>query len=82
MKEDFQIPITLNGQELSFSACLVPSGYITKIVVNIYGEKIMYEPDEEGQYRALINNDAFNNDAKINIELLKEIANTIQSVRN
>lgn len=81
MDSEFQIPITLNGKDLSFGANIVPSGYITKIEVNIYGENIMYEPDEEGTYRALVSPDTVTNHSKINIEILEEIAKTIQSVR-
>ena len=81
MEDEFQIPVIINGKELSFSASIIASGYITKIAVKIYGETVFYEPDEEGQYRALISNESLNNEPQINVELLKEIAKTIESVR-
>ena len=80
MEEEFQIPVTINGEELAFSARLVPSGYLTKIAVDIYGGEVFYEPDEEGQYRALVGYESDMNILKINAELLKEIAKTLQSV--
>ena len=81
MDSEFQIPIIINGKDLSFNACLVTGGYITKIQVSINGEHIIYEPDEEGQYRALVDPESITENSKISVEILQEIAKTIQSVR-
>ena len=81
MDSEFQIPISINGKDLSFNACVIPGGYITKIQVSIYGENVIYEPDEEGLYRALVNTETMKEKGHINVEILQEIAKTIQSVR-
>jgi len=82
MEDTFQIPVTFNGNEHSFDAIIIPSGYIQKIEVDVYGEKVIYEPDEEGNYRAIASSEIIYKDAKTSIALLKEIADVIQSARS
>jgi len=78
----FEIPVTVNGTEHSFRAKLVPSGYVHKILVDVYGEQIYFEPDEEGAYRAVTDISAFDKNKNVSLELLREIAFTIQSARS
>lgn len=54
MEDSFSIDIALNGKEYSFEARLIASGYFLKIHVAIDGIDVVYEPDEERNYRALI----------------------------
>ncbi len=82
MDDSFEIPVNLNGSEHSFSARLVPSGYVHKILVDVYGEQIYFEPDEEGAYRAVTDIAAIDKNTNVSVELLKEIAFTIQSARS
>ena len=82
MDDSFEIPVTYNGQEISFTARLLAVGYIHKILVNIYGEEVAFEPDEEGLYRATTVSTSSTATAVIDYELLKEIAATIQMVRS
>lgn len=80
MNDSFEIPVTFNGAEISFPAQLVPSGYIHKIQVDVYGQPFLFEPDEEGQYIVVIDPGILNNYKNIDIALLREIANTLESV--
>jgi len=82
MDDSFEIPVNLNGSEHSFSARLVPSGYVHKILVDVYGEQIYFEPDEEGAYRAVTDIATLDKSTNVSVELLKEIAFTIQSARS
>lgn len=80
MDNSFEIPVIFNGKELLFKSRLVTFGYIHKFEVDVDGEQIIFEPDEEGQYRAIsLPSITKNNDIE-NIELIKKIAEVIQIV--
>ena len=81
MNDAFEIPVTFNAVDISFMAELVPSGYITRIAVDVYGQQMIFEPDEEGQYRVVIESALLTKYSNVNISLLKEIANVLNSVK-
>ena len=80
MDDTFEIPITYKGEELLFTAKLIALGYVHKIQVDVYGVSVIFEADEEGLYRAIIDPDTVKGQ-HIDVGLLEEITNTIQSVR-
>jgi len=74
------IPITYKGKEISYAARLIKFGYIHKFEIDFDGTPIIFEPDEERNYRAIL--DPTNNDKSkpINVDLLKLIAKTLESL--
>lgn len=80
MDDTFEIPITYKGEDLSFTAKLIALGYVHKIQVDVYGVHVIFEADEEGSYRAIVDTTIIK-DQHVDIGLLREIASTIQSVR-
>lgn len=76
MSERFSIPVMYKDNELSFEAVLQKSGYIIRIAVIVDGVTVIFEPDEEKNYRAFI--EAPNESLKIDIELLKAIADVLK----
>ena len=78
MDEPFELPVFYKGEEHLFTSHLQQSGYTHKIMVNVYGTEIAFEPDEERNYRALI--DPEKTDKNINIDLLKAIAESIEQI--
>ncbi len=54
MAEPFTLTIFYKGVEQSYEAELRLMGYTHKIAVNIEGTEILFEPDEERNYRALL----------------------------
>jgi hypothetical protein len=80
MEDTFEIPITYKGEEQLFTARLIALGYVHKIQVDVHGVAVIFEADEEGLYRAIID-PATVKDQHIDIGLLEEITRTIQSVR-
>lgn len=80
MDESFQIPVLYKGQELSFISRLLIYGYSHKIEVEVNGTKIMFEPDEERNYRAVLDIEQVKTNEKMDIELLKVIAQAIESI--
>jgi hypothetical protein len=54
MEELLNIPVTYQGKELEFEGRFFAYGYIHRIEVNIYGTLLLFEPDEERNYRAIL----------------------------
>lgn len=54
MSENFELPVWYHGKELLFPAELLPMGYSHKIKITVNDTDLLFEPDEERHYRALI----------------------------
>lgn len=78
MDEPFELPVFYKGEEHFFTSQLQQSGYTHKIIVNIHGTEVAFEPDEERNYRALIDPEKMDKD--IQIDLLKAIAESIEQI--
>jgi hypothetical protein len=78
MNEPFELPVTYNGEELHFPAQLKQFGYTHRIVVDVYGTEVFYEPDEERNYRAIIDQEKISK--QVSVELLKAIAEAIEGI--
>ncbi len=81
MDEPFIITVLYKGQELSFEARLATVGYIHKFHVLINGMEIIYEPDEERNYRAILNGIDQGLVKYSDIELIKVIGAKIESLQ-
>ena len=56
MAEHFTIEIEHNGKEQSFSGELRQLGYTHKLFIDVNGIEVVFEPDEERNYRVIITN--------------------------
>ena len=54
MSESFTLTVHYKGEERSFDSELRVMGYTHKIAVNIDGTEVLFEPDEERNYRAVL----------------------------
>jgi hypothetical protein len=79
MTQDFDLPVSYQGEELLFPAPLQASHFSHQFIVDVYGVEILFEPDEERNYRAMIDPEALSG-KKIDIELLKAIAEAITTI--
>lgn len=79
MDESLEIPVTYNGEELCFPAKIM-SAYTLKFQVDVNGHQVLFEPDEERNYRALLDPADLDKGAKVDIGLLKAIAEVLESV--
>lgn len=79
MSNVLDIPVTLNNQELSFKAHVVRFGYVQHIVVDVYGNQITIERDEEGCYRA-INSNATNQEREVDVALIKALVGVLEGL--
>jgi cell division protein FtsB len=75
MEDNFFIPVQYKGKDFNYPARLIKSGYIYRIEIDVDGEKVLLEPDEERQYRVISeSNTALN----LDIDLLKEVVRVIE----
>ena len=82
MDEPFELPVTYKSEELLFPARLLHIGYTHRFTVNINGREVLFEPDEEGSYRALIEPGEHDEKERLDVDLLKAIAAAIDQVLN
>lgn len=53
MEHFFELPVRYKDEELNLKARLVTFGYIYKFHVIVYGKELVFEKDEEQNYRVL-----------------------------
>ncbi len=80
MEEPFDLPVEYKGKEYIFKAKLVVYGYSHKFHVDVNGEEIIFEPDEERNYRAVLNYSDTDNRKNIDADLCKEITKVIEGL--
>lgn len=80
MHNDFDIPVTYNGKELSFPAKLLTLGYIFKIEVIVHDTPILFERDDEGEWRALLGDNSLDKTNNIDIELLRALSLSLDKI--
>jgi hypothetical protein len=77
MNEPFELPVDFRNEEVLFPARLVKRGYYYKMEVEVKGQTLVFEPDEEGCWRALLESSVSDNN-KQDRELLEAIRNSIE----
>jgi hypothetical protein len=80
MDEDFELPVEYKGQQLMLKTSLQVTGYTHRFVVEVRGQKVIFEPDEERNYRAIIPYEDISTRKDVDFELLKSIAAAIQQL--
>ena len=81
MDESFEITAYYKNREIPFEAKLLRFGFSYKIQVIVEGQKILFEPDEERNYRAVIDTSIESAPGKeVDKDLLKAIAETIEGI--
>ena len=78
MEEEFELPVVYKGQELMLKASLIATGYTHKFSVEVDEQIIVFEPDEERNYRGIIPYEEIANQKKVDVGLLKSIAEVIE----
>lgn len=63
-----------------FSSKLLQQGYNHKFLVVINGQPVYFEPDEERNYRAIIETADLKTNMELNLELLKAVARAIEDI--
>ncbi len=78
MAEAFTLAVLYKGEQKIFDAELRVMGYTHKIAININDAELLFEPDEERNYRAVVC-EADINKNRIDIELIKLIAAELET---
>lgn len=81
MDDGFIIEVIVNKVVYGFEAQLVEVGYIHKVMVVINNIKVIYEPDEERNYRAIITDKDIPLIRQSDIELIQAVGNAIELAR-
>jgi hypothetical protein len=76
--EEFELPVSVNGNEYLFPSKLVQFGFTYRIEVDVNGALISFERDEERYWRALI--DAQTEKSNINSGLVNAIIQVLDSL--
>ena len=80
MGGQFELPVEYKGEQHFFKATLNVYGYTHKFYVDVNGQTIIFEQDEEGNYREVIKYEDLNNESKTDKELIKAIAEIINAL--
>jgi hypothetical protein len=80
MDEDIIIKVHFKDEEYNFETRLVTAGYTHKFVVLINGLEVFYEPDEERNYRAIINTPDVETVTAIDRVLIRLVGEKIQAI--
>jgi hypothetical protein len=77
MMDSFELPVDYLGNELLFPAELLNMGFTHKIKVTVEGTPILFEPDEERNYRAILTETDTGKQEPLNKPLLQAICSTL-----
>lgn len=76
--EEFELPVTYKGKEELFNVKLATFTYGYKFYVNVNGNEVVFERDDEGNMRAMIQDTL--SESKVEKELIAaimEVFNTL-----
>lgn len=79
MNESFELPVSFKDETYFFSSRLLQCGYTHKFVVDVNEQTVYFEPDEERNYRAIIETADIKSNKGFNLELLKAVAHAIEA---
>ncbi len=80
MDDGFSLPVMFENKELHFPAKLLNYGYSSKLEVDVNGTSVLFEPDEERNWRALVSFEDVQANKKLDAGLLKAIAGAIEEL--
>ena len=77
MNESFIIPVVYEGEERQLECTLIITAYVHKFHINVDGVGVYFEPDEERNYRAMLDEVSTERNLKPDPKLIKAIADTL-----
>lgn len=76
MNESFELPVLFGDETMVLPAELTTWGYSHRILVSLEGQVIIFEPDEERHYRALL----AEGQKSPSLAMVKAISESIESI--
>ncbi len=80
MDDAFFLPVVFKGQELQFEAQLERRGYVYALHVDVNGTAVIFERDEERNWRALLPQPQTDTVKPPSLALLLAIGETIEEL--
>ncbi|MDB5195991.1 MAG: hypothetical protein JWP88_361 [Flaviaesturariibacter sp.] len=80
MTDPFELPVTYKGKEIHFPAQLLPFGYTYQLKVEVEGQDVLFDRDEEGTFRASLESIGGGRSKAIDPALLQAIADAIDRI--
>ncbi len=80
LDNNFELPITYKGIDYLLPTTLVTYGYSYKIAVTVFDTIINFEPDEERNFRAVVNAEEINHSKKLDTVVLQQMATTLEEL--
>lgn len=80
MDHEFELSVNYQNRDFIFPSKFIPSGYSYKFEVDVNDISIVFEKDEERRFRAIIDPSVENVHQRINVELIKSIADTLEDL--
>ena len=77
MNDPFTLPVVYKNETILFDAELIRVGYIHRVSVLIDGQLVLFEPDEERNYRAITTEEGLPK-KEIDRNLLQAIVETLE----
>jgi len=75
------LPVNINGEELEFPVRMYAYGYTFRVEVLVGETVVIFEPDDEGSYRALVDAAQIEKSNALSIGLLRAIAEALEKLR-
>ena len=80
MDDTIEIPVNYKNKNLMFEAKFLQFGYSYKFQIDVNGTTIFFEPDEERNFRAIVDPSIENGHNNIDVELIQLIAESLQAI--
>ncbi len=81
MEHFFELPVTYNKEALSLKGRLVTFGYVYKFHIIANGRELVFEKDDEQNYRVLTTDGDVNNKS-FDKELIEAIIESLKTIGN
>jgi hypothetical protein len=78
MSETLDLPVNFQDEELLFKMEMIKWGYTHRFKIMVNGAGYFFEPDEEGTYRAVVENSS--DGSSRDLGLLKVIGETLDEL--
>ena len=82
MEDNLKLPVHFEGRDYEFEIRIVPYGYIYRMLIRVEGAELIFEMDEERNYRVLENPEELVPTKHIKPELVQAIINQLKSLHD
>jgi hypothetical protein len=79
--DELVLPITFGGEDIELPLKMYTYGYTFRVEVLIGETSVVFEPDEEGNYRALVDGGQIETNKTLSKGLLQAIAEALEKLR-